>query len=144
VDFLSVLSIFVTATGASASGGATSSTWLAAVQATAVASPNMAREAPVVAFRRALTFAELGLQTARQRICARPARERRIAALYARMRELVARSRPTLGDFGEPLSIVEGERGGPDCALFGRSARAAVRSLDEAEAILASAAREAN
>ncbi|MEA3018342.1 MAG: hypothetical protein QOI38_3064 [Sphingomonadales bacterium] len=116
---------------------------LVALQPPAAAVPT-APEAPVVAFRRALTFAELALQVARQRICARPARERRVAALYARMRELLTRARPAFGDIGEPLSIVEGERGGPDCGLFGRSAGAAERRLDEAEAILASAARGAN
>ncbi|HEX8363655.1 MAG TPA: hypothetical protein VF603_00040 [Allosphingosinicella sp.] len=114
---------------------------LVALQPTAAPS---APEAPVVAFRRALTFAEISLQVARQRICARPARERRVAALYVRMRDLVARARPAFGDVGEPLSIVESERGGPDCGLFGRSAGAAVRRLDEAEAILASAARGTN
>jgi hypothetical protein len=109
---------------------------VAALQAAPFAEP------PVVRFNRALTFADLGLTVARQRICARPARERRMNAMNARLLELVARARPAFGDVGTPLRIVEGERGGPDCALFGRSLRAADRRLDEAEAILGAATRE--
>ena len=106
--------------------------------------PVAAPEPAVVTYNRALTFADLALTTARQRICERRVRERRVVELEVRLRSLVVRAQPVFGDSGQPLSLVEPEPDGPDCARFGQSVRAAVKALDEAEAILADAAREGN
>jgi hypothetical protein len=115
---------------------------LGLAQTPEAAAPVNAPEPAVVAYQRALDLADLALAVARQRICGQAGRGRYVARLSARLTELTIRARPVFGELGQPLSLVEPERPGPRCDRFRRSTRAAVRRLDEAEAILAAAARE--